>query len=157
MLSYFTTVVALLAAAEAYPGTKFRLNQKTKWALGQAVSTSSGQVSGHEADTAEGVSEYLGIPYAKAAEGNLRFAGPEEYVGDGVISGDSYVSIFHRLVCALRRDSGLVGAHSEPEQVFVSSVAMSHSQSAADEMDMILCSLSIRRLRMMNAQTKHLS
>lgn len=47
----------------------------------QAISTTSGRVSGHLApNTTETVYEYLGIRYGKAPVGDLRFAAPEPYI-----------------------------------------------------------------------------
>lgn len=62
------------------------------WQIGEPVKTTSGVVQGHAASLAPDVSEYLGIPYGKATTGDLRFAAPVMYVGDGTISGASYVS-----------------------------------------------------------------
>lgn len=58
--------------------------------VGQAVSTTSGLVQGHGAAILPDVSEYLGIPFAQAPVGNLRFAAPVRFSGTGTISGESY-------------------------------------------------------------------
>jgi hypothetical protein len=62
------------------------------WQIGGPVKTTSGVVQGHAASLAPKVSEYLGIPYGKPTTGDLRFAAPVMYVGDGTISGANYVS-----------------------------------------------------------------
>jgi hypothetical protein len=64
---------------------------KHQWTVGQPVKTSSGTVIGHQAKNKTGVSEYLGIPYAKPPTGNLRWAPPVKYTGTGTINGSSYV------------------------------------------------------------------
>lgn len=58
--------------------------------VGQAVTTTSGLVQGHGAAVLTDVSEYLGIPFAQAPVGNLRFAAPQRFVGNGTISGETY-------------------------------------------------------------------
>ncbi len=64
----------------------------SNWTIGQTVYTSSGPVEGHAAQGAPKVSEYLGIPYAKAPVGNLRFAAPQPYHGTSTINGTNFVS-----------------------------------------------------------------
>jgi carboxylesterase type B len=44
--------------------------------IGGPVNTTSGLVKGHVSSLRPEVSEYLGIPYAKAPKGELRFAAP---------------------------------------------------------------------------------
>lgn len=44
----------------------------------QYVHTQNGVVKGHNAVNRSTVFEYLGLPYAKAPVGNLRFAPPQE-------------------------------------------------------------------------------
>lgn len=44
----------------------------------QYVHTQNGVVKGHNAANRSTVSEYLGLPYAQAPVGNLRFAPPQE-------------------------------------------------------------------------------
>lgn len=46
------------------------------------VKTTNGRVTGHQANNAASVIEYLGIPYAKPPVGDLRFAPPERFEGD---------------------------------------------------------------------------
>jgi hypothetical protein len=61
----------------------------------KTVETTSGKVKGHIAKWPAGsaVSEYLGIPYAVPPLGQLRFAAPKAYRGNGtVLPGDKYVS-----------------------------------------------------------------
>ncbi|TAQ85359.1 hypothetical protein B7494_g6327 [Chlorociboria aeruginascens] len=64
----------------------------TQWDVGQAVQTTSGLVYGHPAQEANGVSEYLGIPYANPPVGGLRFAAPQAYSANSSINGTSVVS-----------------------------------------------------------------
>jgi cholinesterase len=66
----------------------------SNWTIGQTVQTSSGPVSGHAARnaTAATVSEYLGIPFAQAPTGNLRFAAPVAFEGTAAINASIYVS-----------------------------------------------------------------
>ena len=59
--------------------------------VGQEVHTTSGIVVGQAAPKLTTVSEYLGIPYAKPPVGQLRFAAPERFVGNGKINATSYV------------------------------------------------------------------
>jgi cholinesterase len=66
-----------------------------KWKIGQQVSTTSGQVIGGRASTGSEVSGYFGIPYAKPPVGDLRFAPPEKFEGNGIINATSFV--FHPL------------------------------------------------------------
>ena len=60
--------------------------------VGQAVKTTSGTVIGHAAKNRTQVSEYLGIPYAQPPVGNLRFAAPLAFQGNGTITAANYVS-----------------------------------------------------------------
>jgi carboxylesterase type B len=59
------TTVALFASALAAP---------------TSVETSSGTLIGHESSNKTHVTEYLGVRYAEAPVGELRFAAPKKYV-----------------------------------------------------------------------------
>lgn len=63
------------------------------WTVGQAVKTTSGTVVGHPAPNVTDVSEYLGIPYAQAPIGNLRFAPPVGYTSNSTITASAFVRI----------------------------------------------------------------
>lgn len=60
------------------------------------IKTTSGPIIGHAAHHKPAVSEYLGIPYAAAPVGGLRFAAPVAYKSNGsAIEADSYVRCQH--------------------------------------------------------------
>ena len=61
------------------------------WTVGQTVSTTSGPVTGHAATNQGQVSEYLGIPFARAPVGDLRWEAPVVFNGTTEISGASFV------------------------------------------------------------------
>jgi hypothetical protein len=63
------------------------------WSVGQEVETTSGKVKGHEAPwpAKSEVSEYLGIRYAQAPVGPLRFAAPQAYKSKDSINADKWV------------------------------------------------------------------
>ncbi|KAJ8060263.1 hypothetical protein OCU04_010604 [Sclerotinia nivalis] len=58
--------------------------------LSRCVSTTSGQVAGHPSAKNPAVYEYLGIPFAQPPIGNLRFAPPQPYTGNGSINGTDF-------------------------------------------------------------------
>jgi cholinesterase len=60
------------------------------WAVGQAVNTTSGLLTGQAADWKPEVSEYLGIPFAQPPVGDLRFAGPKPFKSDKPLSATKY-------------------------------------------------------------------
>jgi hypothetical protein len=79
------------------------------WEIGQRVHTTSGPVLGHKSARRENVSEYLGIHtrletpirtkyyvlgirYAVAPTGKLRFMPPKRFSGDALIHADAFVS-----------------------------------------------------------------
>ena len=66
--------------------------EKKAFSVGQGVRTSSGLVVGQPAASRPGVSEYLGIPFAKPPIGNLRFAAPQAYKGAGTVNATAFVS-----------------------------------------------------------------
>jgi len=85
-------LVVLAAAASARAANGFvQQRQSSNWTVGQTVQTNSGPVSGHAAKNQSAVSEYLGIPYAQAPVGDLRFAAPVAFHGTASLNGSSYV------------------------------------------------------------------
>jgi cholinesterase len=85
-------LLVLAAAASAIAAAGGQLQERqTSWTVGQIVKTSSGSVSGHAAKNNSGVSEYLGIPYAQAPVGDLRFAAPVAFNGTAALNGSSFV------------------------------------------------------------------
>jgi hypothetical protein len=65
---------------------------QSRWVVGQGVNTTSGFVIGHAASNRTGVSEYLGIRFAQAPVGSLRWAAPVRYKGIGTINATEFVS-----------------------------------------------------------------
>lgn len=55
--------------------------------FGSSVNTTSGNITGHPSKY-PGVTEYLGIPFARPPLGDLRFKAPKPYVGTGAITAD---------------------------------------------------------------------
>jgi Carboxylesterase family len=89
MMQVFTAFTALfLSLASASPQFK---NKECNFTVGPIVETSSGPVAGHAATLYPEVSEYLGIPYAQAPVGDLRFAAPVKYTGSSMLNGSVYV------------------------------------------------------------------
>ena len=84
------TVFTALSLPLAWASPHFQ-RQKDKCAVGQIVETSSGAVTGHAATNHPEVSEYLGIPYAQAPVGDLRFAAPVKYAGSSMLNGSVFV------------------------------------------------------------------
>jgi hypothetical protein len=74
------------AYAQFVPNARFQRDAT----VGACVRTSSGLIEGHAASR-PGVSEYLGIPYAFSPTGDLRFAPPVQYHGDGTVRANAYV------------------------------------------------------------------
>lgn len=92
-----SVLLALTATASA-----FHLQQRqSNWTVGQTVQTSSGPVTGHAAKNHSEVSEYLGIPYAQAPVGNLRFSAPVAFNGTATLNGSSF-----GLSCPVQPSSG---------------------------------------------------
>ncbi|KAL1963027.1 hypothetical protein VTN77DRAFT_8775 [Rasamsonia byssochlamydoides] len=54
------------------------------------ASTSNGLIIGHRSSKSPDVIEYLGIPYAQPPVGELRFAPPQKYEGQGVYVASDY-------------------------------------------------------------------
>ncbi len=86
-----SSLLSLTAVTCAY-GSNIQL-RASNWTVGQTVQTSSGPVTGHAATNDSEVSEYLGIPFAVAPVGALRFAAPVKFNGTAALNGSSYVSI----------------------------------------------------------------
>jgi len=84
-------LLTLTAAASVYASSiQIAERQSTNWTVGQVVQTSSGPVHGHAATNDSQVSEYLGIPYAQAPIGDLRFAAPVKFTGNSSLNGSSF-------------------------------------------------------------------
>ncbi|KAE8441218.1 hypothetical protein EG329_005618 [Mollisiaceae sp. DMI_Dod_QoI] len=87
----FSLPLTLAAAASTYASSvQIEERQPTNWTVGQTVQTSSGTVKGHPAKNDSQVSEYLGIPFAQAPTGDLRFAAPVKYTGNSSLNGSAY-------------------------------------------------------------------
>lgn len=80
----FKDLIAVLAFQSALVGAS------GPYKVGTTVNTTSGPVVGHAASNATQVSEYLGIPFAQAPVGNLRFAPPIAYQGNGTIEASNF-------------------------------------------------------------------
>jgi cholinesterase len=90
MVIFIVALSAIVALASTSP-----LSQRgaQNFAVGQTVKTTSGVITGHAAKNRTGVSEYLGIPFAKPPVGDLRWKAPVKYVGDAPINASTYVSL----------------------------------------------------------------
>jgi hypothetical protein len=88
-MKVFTVVTVLSLPLASWASSQLQRGQ-ANFTVGKIVETSSGPVAGHAAPTAPEVSEYLGIPYAQAPVGDLRFAAPVKFAGSPLING-SYV------------------------------------------------------------------
>lgn len=88
MVLLIAALSALIALASASP-----VNQRSGFAIGQTLKTTSGVVAGHAAKNRTEVSEYLGIPFAQPPIGNLRWKAPVKYVGDAPINASKYVRL----------------------------------------------------------------
>jgi hypothetical protein len=98
-ISFFAVAVQWLGASAISAPT----HSKRASTVGQAVNTFSGVVVGHPAANRTGVSEYLGIPFAQPPVGNLRFAAPVPFRGNGSsITAAKYVR-----VASLQRSSNI--------------------------------------------------
>src|SRR5277367_5613239 len=87
----FFTVFTALSLPLAWASPQFQRKQDN-CTVGQIVETSSGAVAGHAATYYPEVSEYLGIPYAQAPVGDLRFAAPMKYAESSMLNGSAFVS-----------------------------------------------------------------
>ncbi|GAQ04006.1 cholinesterase [Aspergillus lentulus] len=76
--------VGLLATSTPANGQSPPNSDFSRDAAGARIRTSSGLIEGHVASR-HGVFEYLGIPYAAAPTGDLRFAPPVQYYGNGTV------------------------------------------------------------------------
>lgn len=68
--------IALPLAIGALLASSATAEQGNAPVVGETVRTSSGTVKGHASESRPSVSEYLGIPYARPPQGELRFAPP---------------------------------------------------------------------------------
>jgi Carboxylesterase family len=89
LFTLFTFLFVSLLDVSASP-----LVERTTFAVGQVVKTTSGTVVGHAAQSRNQVSEYLGIPFAQPPVGNLRFAAPQPFNGttNSTIIASKFVS-----------------------------------------------------------------
>ena len=85
------TVFTALSLPLAWASPKCQRKQ-AHCTVGQIVETSSGAVTGHAATKYSKVSEYLGIPYAQAPVGDLRFAAPVKFAGSSMLNGSAFVN-----------------------------------------------------------------
>lgn len=88
MVLFVAALSALVALTSASP-----VYQRSTFAIGQTLKTTSGVVTGHAAKNRTEVSEYLGIPFAQPPIGDLRWKAPVKYVGDAPINASKYVSL----------------------------------------------------------------
>lgn len=56
------------------------------------VNTANGPIIGHPVSYHNGLSEFLGIPYAKPPVESLRFAAPQKYTKKGTFVASRFVS-----------------------------------------------------------------
>lgn len=89
-MKVFTAVTALSFSLTCWASPQFQ-HRYANFTVGQIVKTSSGPIAGHAAPKAPKVSEYLGIPYAQAPIGDLRFAAPVKFAGSSLINGSVFV------------------------------------------------------------------
>jgi carboxylesterase type B len=91
-MRHANVLVNLFAAASALTA-----REQETWTLGQEVGTQTGRIKGHAAawPPGSGVSEYLGIPYAKVPVGSLRFAPPVLNKSNATFVADKYVRMPH--------------------------------------------------------------
>jgi Carboxylesterase family len=85
LITFSTVVLSHIAYVTAVP---------TTWEVGQQVITTSGLVTGHASKKVAEVSEYLGIQFAQAPIGALRFMPPVAFTSKNAIKADDYVSNF---------------------------------------------------------------
>jgi cholinesterase len=85
MMSLVTAFFALAPLVAAVPQAAV-----SSWKIGQEAKTTSGSIQGHASTYQPQVSEYLGIPYALPPVGQLRFAAPKPYVGNGTFKADKF-------------------------------------------------------------------
>ncbi|KAK5444400.1 hypothetical protein LTS15_010515 [Exophiala xenobiotica] len=118
----FASLILFLCAAQA-AHSNLETEQKL-WTIGQSVITSSGIIVGHAAPNATEVSEYLGIPYARAATGDLRFAPPVAYS-----SSDVFDAIRFSHACpVVQRTQGSSGSGSMSTNVNLTTAGLYTSE-----------------------------
>jgi cholinesterase len=92
----------------------------------ETVETGNGRIVGHRSASSEDVWEYLGIPYAQSPLGDLRFAAPQKYEGNGSYTANKFVSTcFYRNLPRHLTDAitGIVGVlvHIQPPHLTICS------------------------------------
>src|ERR1700760_1193842 len=93
---YSCRAVALVLCshgAYAQTGSRGNTDGQRRWSVGQPVKTTSGTIVGHPASGSPEVSEYLGIRFAEAAVGQLRFAAPKPFFSNGTFVASTYVRL----------------------------------------------------------------
>ena len=69
------------------------------------VETTNGQITGHKAPDVTGVTEFLGIPYAKPPVGELRFRSPQRYAERKEYMASEFVGLLNLFVLYERSNS----------------------------------------------------